>query len=61
MYAYGVVGPQEGDAFYLTMPAMNTACMKAFIEELVAYYPELWLKVVYGKKVKAAYPVIIDD
>ncbi|WP_066191219.1 MULTISPECIES: IS630 family transposase [Gracilibacillus] len=37
-YAYGAVGPQNGDCFFLVLPRSNTACMNIFLSELSQYY-----------------------
>lgn len=39
-YAYGAVEPVTGESFFLVLPYCNTDCMKVFLEELSAAYPD---------------------
>lgn len=39
-YAYGAVGPQEGDRFFLVLPYSSTDCMNEFLKQLSGNYPE---------------------
>jgi putative transposase len=38
-YAYGAVGPVDGESFFLIMPHTNSACMNVFLEKLSQAYP----------------------
>jgi hypothetical protein len=46
-YAYGAICPFDGDSCYLILPAMNSACMNLFLEELSMRFSDYYLLVVY--------------
>lgn len=39
-YAYGAVSPQDGQSDFLVLPAMDTACMGCFLQEVGKRYPD---------------------
>lgn len=45
-YAYGAICPFDGDACYLILPAMNSACMTLFLTELSQRFPDHFLLVI---------------
>lgn len=46
-YAYGAICPEDGDACYLILPAMNARCMNRFLKELSKRYPHCLILLVY--------------
>ena len=44
-YLYGALSPKDGKADFLILPAMDGACMSAFLKELSQRYPDTYLAI----------------
>ena len=45
-YVYGALCPFDGEACYLILPRMDSACMDVFLQEIALRYPDHYLLLV---------------
>jgi hypothetical protein len=62
LWYYGAVEPASGDAFFLELPALDTPCFQAFLDEFSRAYPDsLNLLVLDGAPAHVAQALVVPE
>lgn len=62
LWFYGAVEPASGDAFFLELPALDTPCFQAFLDEFSRAFPDtLNLMILDGAPAHIAHALVIPE
>lgn len=62
LWFYGAVEPASGDAFFLELPALDTLCFQAFLDEFSCAFPDtLNLLILDGAPAHIAHALVIPE
>lgn len=62
LWFYGAVEPASGDSFFLELPALDTVCFQAFLDEFARAFPDtLNVLVLDGAPAHTARALVIPD